>query len=136
MGQLDELEFLAAIASTLWCSGHDKYIICQIKEERPYFYIIYIWFNLVRLWNHARIRSWNQPVVSNKSKVSCSRKQRCPLMGPTTSNLQVRRTTHCATPPRNIKLKMKMIYMYITHAILLKSNMKTYMIECKKTVNQ
>ena len=31
--------------------------------------------------NHARIRSWNQPVLSNESKVSCSRKQRGPLMG-------------------------------------------------------
>ena len=31
--------------------------------------------------NHARIRSWNQPALSNGSKVSCSRKQRGPLMG-------------------------------------------------------
>ena len=31
--------------------------------------------------NHARIRSWNQPVLSNQSKVSCSRKLRGPLMG-------------------------------------------------------
>ena len=31
--------------------------------------------------NHARICSWNQPVLSNKSKVSCSRKQRGPLKG-------------------------------------------------------
>jgi len=30
----------------------------------------------------ARICSWNQPVLSNKGKVSCSRKQRGPLMGP------------------------------------------------------
>ena len=42
----------------------------------------------MRLWNkqsfahvnHARIRSWNQPVLSNESKTSCSRKQRGPLM--------------------------------------------------------
>ena len=41
-----------------------------------------------RLWYHARIRSWNQPVLSNKGNVSCSRKQG-PLMGlePTTSTL-------------------------------------------------
>ena len=34
-------------------------------------------------------------------KVSCSRKQRGPLMvlEPTTSALRARRTTHCATPP-------------------------------------
>ena len=31
--------------------------------------------------NHARIRSWNQPVLSNESKVSCSRNKRGPLMG-------------------------------------------------------
>ena len=31
--------------------------------------------------NHARFRSWNQPVQSNEGKVSCSRKQREPLMG-------------------------------------------------------
>ena len=30
---------------------------------------------LVRLWKHAQIRSCNQPVLSNKGKVSCSRKQ-------------------------------------------------------------
>ena len=43
---------------------------------------------LVRLWNkqlyayvnHARIRSWIQPVLSNESKVSYSMKQREPLM--------------------------------------------------------
>ena len=51
--------------------------------------------------NHARISSWNQPVLSNKGKVSYSRKQRGPSMGlePTTSTLQVRRVTHCATQP-------------------------------------
>ena len=31
--------------------------------------------------NHARIRSWNEPVLSNEGKVSCSRKQQKPLMG-------------------------------------------------------
>ena len=30
---------------------------------------------------HSPICSWNQPVLSNESKVSCSRKQRVPLMG-------------------------------------------------------
>ena len=38
-------------------------------------------FFLVWLWNYARILSWNQPVLSNKGKVSCSKKQRGPLMG-------------------------------------------------------
>jgi len=31
--------------------------------------------------NHARICFWNQPVLSNESKVSCSGKQWEPLMG-------------------------------------------------------
>ena len=31
--------------------------------------------------NHARIRSWNEPVLSNEGKVPCSRKQRGPLLG-------------------------------------------------------
>ena len=31
--------------------------------------------------NHARMRSWNQPVLSNDGKASCSRKQRGPLLG-------------------------------------------------------
>jgi len=30
--------------------------------------------------NHAPIRSWNQPVLSNEGKVPCSRKEREPLM--------------------------------------------------------
>jgi len=31
--------------------------------------------------NHARIDSWNQPVLSNEANISCSKKQREPLMG-------------------------------------------------------
>ena len=56
--------------------------------------------NDIRLWNHARIRSWNQPVLSNNGKVSCSRKQRGPLMGfePMTSTLRVRHVTYCIAP--------------------------------------
>ena len=55
----------------------------------------------VRLRNHDRSRSWNQPVLINEGKVSCSRKQREPLMGfePTTDIFRIRRVTHCATPP-------------------------------------
>ena len=58
-------------------------------------------FISVRLWSHARIRCWNPQQISNKGKVSCSRKQRGPLMGleHTTSTLRARRATHCATPP-------------------------------------
>ena len=56
--------------------------------------------------NHARIRSWNQPVLSNEGKVSCSSKQRGPLLGleltterhpPTTS--QTRYPLRHAAPP-------------------------------------
>jgi len=35
----------------------------------------------ILLVNHTQIHSWNQPVLSNESKVSCSRKQRGPLLG-------------------------------------------------------
>ena len=43
---------------------------------------------------HARIRSWNQPVLSNVGNVSCSRKQSDPLMGlelTTIHRLRIRR---------------------------------------------
>ena len=48
--------------------------------------LVYIYFSLnVKQFfayvNHAQIRSWNQPVLSNWSNVSCSRKQQGPLMG-------------------------------------------------------
>ena len=61
-------------------------------------------FILVWLWNHSRIRSWIQPVLRNKGKISCSSKKRGPLMGlePLTSTLWVRCATHCATPPPKI----------------------------------
>jgi len=53
-----------------------------------------------------QIRSRNQPVLINRGKVSCSRKQRGPMMGleSTTSTLRVRRATHCATPLCNAVL--------------------------------
>ena len=75
-----------------------------LKRELIWHFSQFSWgpqFILVWLWNHARIRSWNQPVLSNKGKVYCSRKQRGPLMGlkPMTSTLRVRCATHCATPP-------------------------------------
>ena len=39
--------------------------------------------------NNARIHSWTQSVLSNEGKVSCSRKQKEPLMEPGTHDLQV-----------------------------------------------
>ena len=56
-----------------------------------------IYFSLI-------VKSRSNPFLeqtSTKQQVSCSRKQRRPLMGlePTTSTLRVRRATHCATPP-------------------------------------
>jgi len=50
--------------------------------------------------NHAQIRSWNQPLLINEGKVSCSRKQWEPLMGLdlTIDRLGVRCVTYCATP--------------------------------------
>jgi len=48
---------------------------------------------------HARIRSWNQPVLNNEGKDYFSRKQReltC------IHQLRVRRATHCATLPLSL----------------------------------
>ena len=48
-------------------------------------------FILAQFWNHAQIQYWNQPVLSNKGTVSCSRKQLGPLMGlePTTNTQHI-----------------------------------------------
>ena len=39
--------------------------------------------------NHARIRSWNQPVLSKEGKVSCLKKQRGLFDGARTHDWQV-----------------------------------------------
>ena len=57
----------------------------------------------LNLYKHPRIRSWNHPVLSNKCKVSCSRKQRLSLTGfelmrLETLRLLVRRVHHSTTP--------------------------------------
>ena len=49
--------------------------------------------------NYSRIRSWNQPVLSNEGKLSCSMKQQEPLLGSNSRltgihQLRVRRATH------------------------------------------
>ena len=49
----------------------------NIEVKISQFHLVYIEFILVLLCRkEARIRSWKQPVLSNESKVSCSRKQR------------------------------------------------------------
>jgi len=50
--------------------------------------------------NKAQIHSWNQPVLSNKGKISCSRKQLEPLVGLelTTDPLWCRHSTLFAMP--------------------------------------
>ena len=53
--------------------------------------------------SHARIRSWNQPVLSNEDKVSFSRKHREPCWGSNSQltgihRLRVRLATHFDTP--------------------------------------
>ena len=74
-------------------------------------------FVLVRLWNkqlfayvnHARIRSWNQPVLSNESKVSCSRKTAGAFDGARTHDWQVS-TDHesdaISTAPRRLLVEL------------------------------
>ena len=65
------------------------------------------YYGIVWLWNHAQIHSRNQPVLCNEGKVTCSRKQREPLMvfKLKTDQLQVR----CAYP--------------LGHAALLKTDL-------------
>ena len=53
---------------------------------------------------HARNRSWNQPVLSNLGKVSCSRKQSDPLM-----ELELTTVRH---PPITSQTVANCIYQY------------------------
>ena len=64
------------------------------------------------LWNHVRIRSLNQPVLSNKGKVACSRKQQGPLtrLKPMTDTLQARCVTHSEGDIPNQRL---LVYKYV-----------------------
>jgi len=54
--------------------------------------------------DHARIRSWNKPVLSNEDKVSCSIKHTEAFDGGSNSTptgihqLQDRQANHCAMP--------------------------------------
>ena len=50
--------------------------------------------------NHAQIHAWNQPVLSNEGKVSCSRKQREPLMGLELTTDRHQPITSATTAPR------------------------------------
>ena len=65
------------------------------------FYLIQLEKNQSCLFNHARFCSWNQPVLSNEDRVSCSMKQQEPLMGFQTHDwhafhkLWVRHANHC-----------------------------------------
>ena len=98
---------VSALNSTIW-RYLTRELIWHLSQSftRPSIYLVWLWI-------HSRIRSWNQPVLSKKGKVSCSRKQRGPLMGlePTTSILRYRRATHCATPPLNDTLMFfKMLF--------------------------
>ena len=61
--------------------------------------------------NHARIRSWNQPVLS---KVSCSRKQRGPLMGlELTTDKYPPITSQTRYPLRHAASKINILKAYI-----------------------
>ena len=63
------------------------------------------------MWTHARIRSWNQQVLSNKGKLSCSWQQR---LEPTTSTLRVRRAMHCATPRETVTILYEMEWCWVS----------------------
>ena len=84
---------------------------------------------LVRLWNHTRIRSWNQPVLSNNENISCSRKQREPLMGlePTTS------TSQTCNPLRHIVQNTCQVY---THLLYTHRLLDSLVVECWHRVRE
>ena len=76
------------------------YLYLTISNEGDYLTFKLVFHKALTLFNSilkSRSNPWNQPVLSNKGKVSCSRKQRGPLirLEPTTSTLRVRRATHC-----------------------------------------
>ena len=63
--------------------------------------------------NHARIRSWNQPVLSKEGKVSCSRKERGPLLGlELTTDRHPRTTSQTRYPLRHAALPVIVTYPY------------------------
>ena len=63
--------------------------------------------------NHARIRSWNQPVLSKEGKVSCSRKERGPLLGlELTSDRHPPTTSQTRYPMRHAALPVIVTYPY------------------------
>jgi len=68
-------------------------------EKRALFYTV----------NHAQIHSWNQSVLSNECKATCSRKQRKSLTGLYSRQawLEVRLTTHCATTHSGLHVGMQ-----------------------------
>jgi len=47
----------------------------------------------------AQVHSWNQPVLYNECKVSCSRWESLMRFKPTTDRLRVRCTIQCPMPP-------------------------------------
>ena len=87
--------------SCLWdMTKHDFFIqffFSSIAKQATFAYV-----------NYAPIGSWNQPVLSDEGKVSCSRKQREPKIDGARSHdwqastNRVRRASHCATPPLNL----------------------------------
>ena len=59
----------------------EKYINDKEKSFILIHFSLFVKQAIFAYVNHAPMRSWNQPVLRNDGKVSCSRKQRVPLMG-------------------------------------------------------
>ena len=72
---------------------------------------------LIRLWYHARIRSWNQPVLSNKGKSCLLKETTGAFDGPRTHNFQI--TSHFATPSFRIVELFPMVCSQYLHRIIL-----------------
>ena len=77
--------------------------------------------------NHEQICSWNQPVLSNKGKVACSRKQWEPFMGfklitdrypPITSQM---RYPLCQATPVRVGIPSLLIYVLCRYFIYIRN---------------
>ena len=75
------IKIYQVLSRATWASINRWVLVLMICNKGAYLTFNSIYFNLVWLWNHAWIHSWNQPVLSNEFKISSSRKQREPLMG-------------------------------------------------------
>ena len=91
------------------------YLLALLEEFILIYYSSILKQAIFAYVNHARIRSWNQPVLSDEGWVSCLRKQQEPLVGLklTTDQLRATRATHCPTPPLDEHYLFCLFFMWV-----------------------